>query len=71
MDGFRADAQTSRAFDGDPMASDAKLGLVLGVAIVLVIGLVFFRAESPSTAQGTLKNANVTTALVIEEPRSQ
>jgi hypothetical protein len=28
------------------MANDAKLGLVLGVAVVLVIGLVFFRTES-------------------------
>ena len=27
------------------MTNDAKLGLVLGVAIVLVIGLVFFRQE--------------------------
>ncbi|MBM3993922.1 MAG: hypothetical protein FJ303_07195 [Planctomycetes bacterium] len=27
------------------MTNDAKLGLVLGVAIVLVTGLVFFRTE--------------------------
>jgi hypothetical protein len=27
------------------MANDAKLGLVLGVAVVLVIGLVFFRTD--------------------------
>ncbi len=27
------------------MANDAKLGLVLGVAIVLVIALVFFRTD--------------------------
>lgn len=37
------------------MANDAKLGLVLGVAVVLVIGLVFFRndplaARLPATA---------------------
>jgi len=30
------------------MANDAKLGLVLGVAVVLVIGLVFFRNEPVS-----------------------
>ena len=30
------------------MANDAKLGLVLGVAVVLVIGLVFFRTEPVS-----------------------
>lgn len=28
------------------MANDAKLGLVLGVAIVLVIALVFFRSDT-------------------------
>ena len=28
------------------MANDAKLGLVLGVAIVLVIALVFFRSDA-------------------------
>ena len=27
------------------MANDAKLGLVLGVALVVVIGLVYFRGE--------------------------
>jgi hypothetical protein len=32
------------------MTNDAKLGLVLGVAIVLVIGLVFFRTE-PTAAR--------------------
>jgi hypothetical protein len=28
------------------MSNDAKLGLVLGVAIVVVIALVFFRSDS-------------------------
>jgi hypothetical protein len=28
------------------MSNDAKLGLVLGVAIVLVIALIFFRSDS-------------------------
>jgi hypothetical protein len=31
---------------GGDMSNDAKLGLVLGVAIVLVIALVFFRGDS-------------------------
>src|SRR5262245_28347355 len=34
------------------MPNDAKLGLVLGVALVLVIAVVFFRKE-PAAAQGT------------------
>ena len=33
------------------MPNDAKLGLVLGVALVLVIAVVFFRKE-PSAAAG-------------------
>lgn len=38
------------------MANDAKLGLVLGVAIVLVIGLVFFRSE-PTAARSNTESA--------------
>ncbi len=43
------------------MSNDAKLGLVLGVAIVLVIGLLFFRTDALAT--GAPKTANPTTAL--------
>jgi len=34
--------------DGGEMSNDAKLGLVLGVAIVLLIALVFFRNDPVS-----------------------
>jgi hypothetical protein len=44
------------------MPNDAKLGLVLGVAIVLVIALVFFRSE-PMAARPTPDAARATTAL--------
>jgi hypothetical protein len=30
------------------MTNDAKLGLVIGVAIVLVVGLLFFRQDPPA-----------------------
>ena len=40
------------------MSNDAKLGLVIGVAIVIVIGLVFFRADPPVAAQMPV-NVNV------------
>jgi hypothetical protein len=30
------------------MPNDAKLGLVLGVSLVVVIGMVFFRADPPA-----------------------
>lgn len=36
------------AGDGRDMSNDAKLGLVLGVAIVLLIALVFFRNDPAS-----------------------
>ncbi len=48
------------------MSNDAKLGLVLGVAIVVVIGLVFFRAEPPMAASAPLKSSVVTTALPFD-----
>lgn len=48
---------------GAVMSNDAKLGLVLGVAIVIVIGLVFFRADPPLASQMPLKNSSVVTAF--------
>ncbi len=44
------------------MANDAKLGLVLGVAIVLVIALVFFRSE-PLGAKGPADSARPATSI--------
>lgn len=51
---------------GATMSNDAKLGLVLGVAIVVVIGLVFFRAEPPMAAVAPFKNGVVTTSLPFD-----
>ncbi len=45
------------------MSNDAKLGLVMGVAIVLVIGLVFFRADPPLAAQIPAKGPTVTAVM--------
>ncbi len=44
------------------MPNDAKLGLVLGVAIVVVIALVFFRAE-PIAARSNPNSSRATTSL--------
>jgi hypothetical protein len=49
------------------MANDAKLGLVLGVAIVLVIALVFFRSD-PLAAKGPGDSARPATALPKDAP---
>ena len=49
------------------MANDAKLGLVLGVAIVLVIALVFFRSD-PIAAKGPADSARPATALPQDAP---
>ncbi|HZZ77522.1 MAG TPA: hypothetical protein VFE62_03325 [Gemmataceae bacterium] len=48
------------------MANDAKLGLVLGVAIVVVIALVFFRSDTASA-----EKSGTTTALRKAVPASQ
>jgi hypothetical protein len=47
------------------MANDAKLGLVLGVAIVLVIALVFFRSDALA-AKGPGDPSPATTAIQQE-----
>ena len=48
------------------MSNDAKLGLVLGVAIVLVIGLVFFRNDTLE-ARVPAERAGTTTAEKKEQ----
>lgn len=53
-------------YAGSLMANDAKLGLVLGVAIVLVIGLVFFRADPPLAAHGPTVNKSATATLAFD-----
>ena len=53
------------------MSNDAKLGLVLGVAIVVVIGLVFFRAEPPMAAQAPTDTRVMTTALPFDHAWSK
>lgn len=42
------------------MSNDAKLGLVLGVAIVLVIALVFFRNDTLVAKAPTEQNRSTT-----------
>jgi hypothetical protein len=48
--------------DQPAMTNDAKLGLVLGVAIVLVIALVFFRHE-PAVARTGTEPGRATTSM--------
>lgn len=54
------------------MSNDAKLGLVLGVAIVVVIALVFFRSDTASADKAgttTALRKNVPTSQVASSPR--
>lgn len=44
------------------MPNDAKLGLVLGIALVLVIGLVFFKRDH---GDGTAPPTVATPAVII------
>jgi hypothetical protein len=50
------------------MSNDAKLGLVLGVAIVLVIALVFFRSDTLE-ARPSGDSARATTAKTNQPSR--
>jgi hypothetical protein len=49
------------------MSNDAKLGLVLGVAIVVVIALVFFRSDS-AAARLPADKASPTASLKKDAP---
>ena len=51
------------------MTNDAKLGLVLGVAIVLLIALVFFRGEA-LVARMPADQSRPTTALQNDPVRA-
>ena len=44
------------------MPNDAKLGLVLGIGLVLVIGMVFFRAAPAPTTPLPANNVSAPTA---------
>ncbi len=49
------------------MSNDAKLGLVLGVAIVVVIALVFFRSDN-AAARIPADKSSPTAALKKDAP---
>ena len=53
------------------MSNDAKLGLVLGVAIVLVVALVFFRTDAHAARTNAEPARPVTTATREYTPRAQ
>jgi hypothetical protein len=55
-------AARRKAGIGAAMSNDAKLGLVLGVAIVMVIALVFFRSDTLA-ARMPAERSPATTAL--------
>ena len=50
------------------MPNDAKLGLVLGIGLVVVIGMVFFRTE-PATRGANLPS--MTNGTSAQSPESQ
>jgi hypothetical protein len=56
------------------MPNDAKLGLFLGISLVVVIGLVFFRAGPAANGSGgpptTSVNSNLVTPPVESSPQS-
>lgn len=57
----------ARTVLGHVMANDAKLGLVLGVALVLVIALIFFRSDTVE-AKVAADQVQATAPLKKDEP---
>lgn len=51
------------------MANDAKLGLVLGVALVVIIGLVYFRGD-PASARMPIDPARATAKVNPVAPQT-
>ena len=46
------------------MPNDAKLGMVLGIGLVMLIGMVFFRADPPARGGDPHPTASVNSAQV-------
>lgn len=53
------------------MPTDAKLGLFVGVGLVITIGIVFFRRDMPSTQSAVIpahRSATVAGAVALPRP---
>jgi hypothetical protein len=53
------------------MPNDAKLGLVCGVALVIAVGVVFFRKDGPGLAPAADPAAIVKPTPAATEPTNQ
>ncbi len=50
------------------MPNDAKLGLVLGISVVVAIGMVFFRAEAPVSGANPPPSTSLNSRPAPEPP---
>jgi hypothetical protein len=50
------------------MPNDAKLGLVLGVSLVIAVAVIFFRKDLPSNGQSTDPSATIVKSVTLPVP---
>ncbi len=50
------------------MPNDAKLGLVLGVSLVIAVAVIFFRKELPGNARATDPSATIVKSVTLPQP---
>jgi hypothetical protein len=53
------------------MPNDAKLGLVLGIGLVVVIGMVFFRTDPPASGANPPPTTSVNSTQVTSPQEPQ
>ena len=53
------------------MPNDAKLGLILGIGLVVMIGMVFFRANPPADGANSPPTTSFNSGLVPTDPGNQ
>jgi hypothetical protein len=61
----------NRCAEAPSMPNDAKLGLVLGIALVIALGVVFFRKETPTDAPTAMGGPAAVTPVRAPAARSQ
>lgn len=50
------------------MPNDAKLGLVLGVSLVIAVAVIFFRKDLPSNGKSTDPSATIVKSVTLPVP---
>jgi nucleoid-associated protein YgaU len=52
------------------MPNDAKLGLVVGVGVVIAVGVVFYRKDAPTDSRAAIEKVDTTRAAAPAAPQN-